>query len=236
MALPMMMGRYYPAGLLGLGVTALLASFMSGMAGNVTAFNAVWTYDIYQSYIRPGAGDQHYLRVGRVTTVVGTLASIATAYAAMRFNNIMDMLQLVFSFVNAPLFATFLLGMFWKRTTGHGAFWGLVSGTLAATLHYELTAVAGPVASLFPKLATIHAYPSDMAQNFWGAIWAWSTCFIVTAAISLLTRPKREAELEGLVYSLTARQTDAHLAWHQRPVVLGVIILIIMMALNVVFR
>jgi len=236
MALPMMMGRYYPAGLLGLGVTALLASFMSGMAGNVTAFNAVWTYDIYQSYIRPGAGDQHYLRVGRLTTVFGTLASIATAYAAMRFNNIMDMLQLVFSFVNAPLFATFLLGMFWKRTTGHGAFWGLVSGTLAATLHYELTAVAGPVASLFPKLAVIHAYPSDMAQNFWGAIWAWSTCFIVTAAISLSTQPKRETELEGLVYSLTARQTDAHLAWHQRPVVLGAIILIIMVALNVVFR
>jgi SSS family solute:Na+ symporter len=236
MALPLMMGRYYPAGLLGLGVTALLASFMSGMAGNVTAFNAVWTYDIYQSYIRPGAGDQHYLGVGRLTTVFGTLASIATAYAAMRFNNIMDMLQLVFSFVNAPLFATFLLGMFWKRTTGHGAFWGLVSGTLAATLHYELTTVTGLTAPLFPKLTVVHAYPSDMAQNFWGAIWAWSTCFIVTAAVSLATRPKPAAELEGLVYSLTARQTDRNLTWHQRPVVLGAIILIVMVALNVAFR
>ena len=236
LAMPSMLFHYFPTGMLGLGLTALLASFMSGMAGNVTAFNTVWTYDIYQSYIRRGASDRHYLWVGRLTTVVGIALSVAPAYAATHFNNIMDMLQLVFSFVNAPLFATFLLGMFWKRTTGHGAFWGLVSGTLAATLHYELTAVAGPVASLFPKLAVIHAYPSDMAQNFWGAIWAWSTCFIVTAAISLSTQPKRETELEGLVYSLTARQTDAHLAWHQRPVVLGSIILIIMVALNVVFR
>ena len=122
MALPMMMARYYPAGLLGLGLTALMASFMSGMAGNVTAFNTVWTFDIYQSYIRPRESDAHYLWMGRVATVVGIAISMATAYAAMRFNNIMDMLQLVFSFVNAPLFATFLLGMFWTRTTGHGAF------------------------------------------------------------------------------------------------------------------
>ncbi len=127
--------------MLGLGLTALLASFMSGMAGNVTAFNTVWTYDLYQAYLVPGRSDAHYLSVGRATTVIGTLLSVAAAYLAMRFNNIMDMLQLIFSFVNAPLFATFLLGMFWRRTTGHGAFWGLVAGTLAATLHYELTAV-----------------------------------------------------------------------------------------------
>src|SRR5262249_54073384 len=153
MALPLMMSRYYPAGLLGLGLTALLASFMSGMAGNVTAFNTVWTFDIYQSYIRPRQSDAHYLWMGSMATVSGVLASMATAYAAMRFNNINDMLQLVFSFVNAPLFGTFLLGMFWKRTTGHGAFWGLVVGTAAAALHYEFTSVTG-AASLLPKIAT----------------------------------------------------------------------------------
>ena len=139
----MMLAHYYPAGMLGLGLTALMASFMSGMAGNVTAFNTVWTYDIYQAYIDRDASDAHYLWMGRMTTVVGIAVSIAAAYAATRFNNIMDMLQLVFGFVNAPLFATFLLGMFWKRTTGHGAFAGLVAGTAAAAVHYQLTGVAG---------------------------------------------------------------------------------------------
>src|SRR5947208_13713037 len=124
-----LMGKFYPAGMLGVGLTGLMASFMSGMAGNVTAFNTVFTYDIYQSYIRPGRHDHHYLTVGRVTTVVGTLLSIGAAYLAASFNTINDFLQLVFSFVNAPLFATFLLGMFWKRATGHGAFFGLLSGT-----------------------------------------------------------------------------------------------------------
>ena len=126
------MAKFYPSGMLGVGLTALMASFMSGMAGNVTAFNTVFTYDLYQSYIRPGAPDSHYLRVARLTTVGGVALSIATAYLARLFNNIMDLLQLVFSFVNAPLFATFLLGMFWKRTTGHGAFTGLLAGTTAA--------------------------------------------------------------------------------------------------------
>ena len=132
MAIPMMLAHYFPTGLLGLGLTALMACFMSGMAGNVTAFNTVWTYDIYQSYIRKQASDAHYLWVGRMATVFGIVLSVAAAYAATRFNNIMDMLQLVFAFVNAPLFATFLLGMFWKRATGHGAFTGLLAGTLAA--------------------------------------------------------------------------------------------------------
>jgi SSS family solute:Na+ symporter len=166
---------------------------MSGMAGNVTAFNTVWTFDIYQSYIRPRAIDAHYLWMGRMATVFGVLVSMATAYAAMRFNNIMDMLQLVFSFVNAPLFATFLLGMFWSRTTGHGAFWDLVAGTAAAALHYEVTNVAA-AGSLLRKLAVVHSYPSDMAQNFWGAIVAWATCFTFTAVISVLMRPKPSTE------------------------------------------
>jgi SSS family solute:Na+ symporter len=234
MALPMMMSRYYPAGLLGLGLTALLASFMSGMAGNVTAFNTVWTYDLYQSYLVRGASDSHYLYVGRLTTVVGTLISVATAYAAMRFNNIMDMLQLVFSFVNAPLFATFLLGMFWRRTTGHGAFSGLVSGTLAAAGHYELTGVAGG-GSLLGKIAVLHVYPSDMAQNFWGAIWAWTVCFVVTIVVSLASAPKRQEDLKGLVFGLTPKPSDAALAWYQRPAILGILVLLGTAALNLVF-
>jgi SSS family solute:Na+ symporter len=235
MALPMMLGRYYPSGLLGLGITALLASFMSGMAGNVTAFNTVWTYDIYQSYLVPGASDAHYLRVGRVTTVVGIAISVATAYVAMRFNDIMDMLQLVFSFVNAPLFATFLLGMFWRRTTGHGAFWGLLAGTLAAALHYELTEVTG-ASSLVAKVAVLHAYPSDMAQNFWGAIWAWTACFAVTVIVSVATRPRPEHELKGLVYSLTPRITEDRLPWYQRPGAIGGAVFAMAVALNLLFR
>src|SRR5436309_4252674 len=143
LAIPNMLLHYFPTGILGLGLTALLASFMSGMAGNVTAFNTVWTYDIYQSYIRPDASDAHYLMMGRLATVFGIALSIMAAYAATRFNNIMDMLQLVFAFVNAPLFATFLLGIFWKRTTGHGAFVGLLSGTCAAALHHGLTLPVG---------------------------------------------------------------------------------------------
>src|SRR5712691_2952777 len=234
MALPLMMSRYYPAGLLGLGLTALLASFMSGMAGNVTAFNTVWTFDIYQSYLRPRESDRHYLSMGRIATVFGVLISMATAYAAMRFNNIMDMLQLVFSFVNAPLFATFLLGMFWRRTTGHGAFWGLVAGTAAAALHYEVTGVVG-AASLLPKIAVLHVYPSDMAQNFWGAIVAWTTCFVATAAISLATTPKADGDLRGLVFGLTPRSANPEAAWYQRPAVLAAVVLTLTLALNIVF-
>jgi solute:Na+ symporter, SSS family len=234
MALPMMMSRYYPAGLLGLGLTALVASFMSGMAGNVTAFNTVWTFDIYQSYIRPRQTDAHYVWMGRMATVFGVLVSMATAYAAMRFNNIMDMLQLVFSFVNAPLFATFLLGMFWKRTTGHGAFWGLIMATAAAALHYELTGVTGAV-SLLPKIAIVHTYPSDMAHNFWGAIVAWTTCFVATTAISLMTTPKADSDLRGLVFGLTPRSRNRDLGWHQRPAVLAGVVLTLTLALNLLF-
>src|SRR5213079_1097825 len=148
MAIPLMLGHYFPTGMLGVGLTALMASFMSGMAGNVTAFNTVWTYDIYQSYIKRGASDEHYLWMGRMSTIFGIMVSVAAAYVTTRFNNIMDMLQLVFAFVNAPLFATFLLGMFWKRATGHGAFTGLLSGTTAAALHHGLTISAGAVAGI----------------------------------------------------------------------------------------
>jgi SSS family solute:Na+ symporter len=237
LAIPNMLLHYFPTGILGLGLTALLASFMSGMAGNVTAFNTVWTYDIYQSYIRPNASDAHYLMMGRLATVFGIALSVVAAYAATRFNNIMDMLQLVFAFVNAPLFATFLLGMFWKRATGHGAFLGLISGTTAAALHHGLTLPAGAVPGIKGGWlgAVAHQYPSEMAQNFWTAIWAWSTCFVVTIFISLLTKPQEEKELVGLVYSLTDQPSEEHLSWYQRPVVLGAIVIAMSVSLNLVF-
>jgi SSS family solute:Na+ symporter len=230
LALPMLLQRLYPPGLLGLGLTALLASFMSGMAGNVTAFNTVWTYDIYQSYIRPGQDDAHYLWMGRMATVFGTAASVGTAYVAMMFDNIMDLLQLVFSFINAPLFATFLLGMFWARTSANGAFWGLLLGTSATAVHYVTTGVAGGRAGL------LHTYPSDMAQNFWGAIVAWTACFVLTIVISLVTRARDPEELKGLVYSLTPKQTDEGLAWYRRPALLGVLVLLGALLLNVYFK
>jgi SSS family solute:Na+ symporter len=237
LAIPMMLAHYLPSGLLGLGLTALMASFMSGMAGNVTAFNTVWTYDIYQSYIKPGQTDKHYLRMGHVATVFGILASVLAAYATTKFNNIMDMLQLVFAFVNAPLFATFLLGMFWRRATGHGAFLGLLIGTLSAAVHHGLTLPAGASAGLKGGfLGMVHTYPSEMAQNFWTAIVAWTACFVSTIIISLATRrTKSDQELTGLVYSLTPRQADAHLAWYQRPATLGVVVLGLTLLLNIIF-
>ena len=200
----------------------------------LTAFNSVWTYDIYQAYIRPHGTDAHYLWVGRAATLVGIAVSIATAYVAMRFNNIMDMLQLVFSFVNAPLFATFLLGMFWRGATGHGAFWGLVAGTGAAGAHYLLTEVAG-ASSLVSKLAVLHVYPSDMAQNLWGAIWAWTTCFLATVLVSLVTHRRPDAELAGLVYGLTPRDAGGERHWLARPASLGAIVLGLTLVLNAMF-
>ena len=236
LAVPNMLIHYLPTGLLGLGITALLASFMSGMAGNVTAFNTVWTYDIYQAYIHKGGSDQHYLWVGRMATVFGIVLSVAAAYAATRFNNIMDFLQLVFAFVNAPLFATFLLGMFWKRTTGHAAFGGLLSGTLAAAVHQGFTLPLGATAGIKGGwLATVHIYPSEMAQNFWTAIWAWSVCMVITTIVSLVTQPRKEEDLVGLVYSLTERTSEGHLPWYKRPEALAVLVLVLALILNIIF-
>jgi len=236
MATPNMLLHYFPTGILGLGLTALLASFMSGMAGNVTAFNTVFTYDLYQSYIHKGASDRHYLAVGRWATVGGILLSIATAYAAINFNNIMDTLQLVFSFVNAPLFATFLLGMFWKRATGHGAFAGLIAGTAAAMLHHGLTLPIEAHPGIHGGwIAVVHHYPSDMAQNFWGAIFAFSSNFVVAVVVSLMTKPRPEAELVGLVRSLTKMPSHAHIVWWKRPEALAAAVLVGAIALNIFF-
>jgi SSS family solute:Na+ symporter len=236
LAIPQMLLHYFPTGILGLGLTALLASFMSGMAGNVTAFNTVWTYDIYHAYINKKATDEHYLWMGRMATIFGIALSVAAAYAATRFNNIMDFLQLVFAFVNAPLFATFLLGMFWKRTTGHGAFIGLLSGTVAAAFHHGWTLPQGAVTGIKGGwMAVVHTYPSEMAQNFWTAIWAWTTCFVVTILVSLVTKPREEKELVGLVYSLTEKPKEGHLPWYQRPAWLGAAVILLALALNIIF-
>lgn len=231
MVLPSLLNEFYPSGILGVGLTALFASFMSGMAGNVTAFNTVWTYDIYESYIKPNKSDKHYLHVGRWATLFGIIASVGTAYLARGFNNIMDFLQLVFGFVNAPLFATFALGMFWKRSTGHGAFYGLVGGTLAATLTYNLTVAEGNGGAI----ANLYEFNSGMAQSFMVAIAAFVTCFVLTIIISLFTKPHPKEKLVGLVYSLTPKPKTDDVAWYRRPVSIGIIILVVVTILNLIF-
>ncbi|MBA2250010.1 MAG: sodium:solute symporter family protein [Chitinophagaceae bacterium] len=231
MALPTLLKNLYPNGILGVGITALIASFMSGMAGNVTAFNTVWTFDIYQAHIKKNASEKHYLSVGKMTTVVGILLSVLTAYVARSFNSIMDLLQLVFSFVNAPLFATFFLGMFWKKTTSHGAFWGLLSGTGAAALTYGLTTAEGKGG----WIANLHTFYSGTSQAFNIASVAFVVCFIVTVIISMLTTPKPEEQLRGLVYSLTPKQYEKTKVWYRNPLWLGILVLIATLILNIIF-
>lgn len=231
MTLPLLLKQLYPSGILGVGITALIASFMSGMAGNVTAFNTVWTFDIYQSHIRKNATERHYLMVGKATTVVGILLSVLTAYVAAKFNSIMDLLQLVFSFVNAPLFATFFLGMFWKRTTSDGAFWGLLSGTTAAAITHGLTTAEGKGG----WLGQVHNFYSGTSQAFNIAGIAFIVCFLVTALISVFTKPKPKEELAGLVYSMTPRQTDRAKVWYKNPLWLGMIVLFVTIILNIIF-
>ena len=238
----MLLKHYLPTGVLGLGITALLASFMSGMAGNVSAFNTVWTYDIYQSYIRPATGDKeadskHYLKVGRMATVFGVLVSIAAAYLAGLFGNIMDFLQTIFSMINAPLFAVIFLGMFWKRATGHGAFIGLLGGFLVALLHHGLTVPAG--ATTLVKggwLGVLHTYPVEMAQNFWTAIYACAASAIIAVVVSLSTTQKKtDDELRGLVYSLTPKIKEDHVVWYMRTNTLAIFVLTMMVVLSVLF-
>jgi SSS family solute:Na+ symporter len=229
--------RYCPSGLLGLALTGLLASFMSGMAGNVTAFNTVWTYDLYQAYIAPHKSDDHYMWMGRSITVVGILLSIVCAYLVSHWSNAMDIIQLVFGFVNAPLFATFLLGMFWARTTGTGAFLGLLAGTGTSALFHALTSAVGNDPGIKGGyLSVVKVFPSDMAQNFWLASFAFTVCFVLTLGISLATRrTKTDEELKGLVYSLTPKLKDEEKAWYLRPAVLGVILLAYCVVLNIIF-
>jgi SSS family solute:Na+ symporter len=218
LALPLLMERYYPPGMLGLGLTAMLASFMSGMAGNVTAFTTVWTYDIYQAYIKKDASDEHYVKMGRWAVVVGVLISIGAAYLAAGFPSVMDYMQLLFSIFNAPLFATFLLGMFWKRATPWGGFWGLVAGTAGAIL----------LMVILPE----HFFTSPQEGNFWRAWWAWVITVVVTVIVSLFTKPKTEEELKGLVYGTTPLPSYQGWKWYLRPGWMAVVAATVLVVLN----
>lgn len=222
-ALVLLMAHHLPNGVLGLAITALLASFMSGMAGNVTAFNTVWTYDIYGSYIKKGMPDEHYLKMGRYATFFGVLVSIGAAYIVTSFPNLMDYMQLIFSFFNAPLFATFLLGMFWKRTTPWAGFWGLLLGILAAAIHYVLF-----------RYGAI-TYASEMAANLYQAWWAWLTDFVVTILVSFFTKQKEQTELVGLVYGLTPKVDKTSIKLLMRPEVWGTLALIVALILNIIY-
>jgi SSS family solute:Na+ symporter len=236
--------KYCPPGLLGLALTALLASFMSGMAGNVTAFNTVFTYDLYQAYIAPNKSDNHYFWTGKVITVVGIVLSIFAAYFASMFLNAMDIIQLVFGFVNAPLFATFLLGMFWKRATGTGAFLGLFGGIASSALFHAFTTIPGNLdaSSHIVSVAkggylhVLQVFPSEMAQNFWLAAFAFTVCFLLTLVISLATPSRKtDADLKGLVYSLTPKIVDNNIPIYQKPAVVGIVLLIVCVILNFIF-
>lgn len=224
MAIPFAMAHYFPSGVLGLGLTALLASFMSGMAGNVTAFNTVWTYDLYRSYIKRDAPDRHYLWMGRIITVVGILLSVGTAYIAASFTSIMDYVQALFSIFNAPLLATFLLGMFWKRSTPWGGFIGLLVGTLTSIVLWVME-----------EFLHIFSLGSSEGSSMWRALIAWSVCFVVTIVVSLMTKPKPEEELKGLVYSLTPRPEVKETVWYKRPLVLAGAAIVIFAILNIIF-
>jgi solute:Na+ symporter, SSS family len=244
LVIPSLIAYYLPTGMLGLALTALMASFMSGMAGNVTAFNTVWTYDIYQSYIAKGKSDAHYMWMAKFATVAGIVISVGFAYVAKNVNNIMDFLQLVFGFVNAPVFATFLLGMFWKRATGHGAFFGLLAGTICAMIFHGISSPV-PLSAIGDGIPWVQGgwlgakfgYSSSMAQNFWLAIVAWSFCFVITIGVSLATkRTKTDGELVGLVYSLTDKIKEEGEPLWKRPAVVGSVVLVVALILNIIFR
>ena len=229
--LPLMLARYCGPGLLGLGVTALIAGFMSGMAGNVSAFATVWTYDIYRPYIRKVGPDAHYLLVGRWCTILGVIASIGTAYLVTHFKSIMDYMQALVSFFIAPLFATVILGMLWKRATEKGGFWGLLVGTVSSIGMY--TAVL-----LHPDWLRYIALSSDakpMAENLYRALWSWIICVVVTVVVSLMTKPKLAGELKNLVWAYTDMPSEGNVAVYKRPIFWAVGVAVIFAVLQVIF-
>ncbi len=229
--LPIMMARYCGPGLLGLGITALIAGFMSGMAGNVSAFTTVWTYDIYRSLIKKDGTDHHYLNVGRWTTVLGVLVSIGTAYLVMGSSSIMDYVQQLFSFFIAPLFATVILGMLWKRATAPAGFWGLLCGTVASIAMWTWVKI-DPSAL---RIIALSPHAKTMAQNMYQALWAWIICAVVTIVVSLLTKPKPESQLVGLVYGCTVLPSEGHLKLYQRPIFWAVVVALVLVVANIIF-
>jgi SSS family solute:Na+ symporter len=229
--LPLMLARYCGPGLLGLGITALIAGFMSGMAGNVSAFTTVWTYDIYRALIKKDGSDKHYVSMGRWSTIVGVIISVGTAYLVMDFKSIMDYVQALFSFFIAPLFGTVILGMLWKRATPAGGFWGLLAGTLSSIGMWawvKLDASALRYVALSP-----HA--RDMAENMYRALWSWIVCVLVTVVVSMVTKPKPDFELTGLVYGLTDIPSEASVAVYQRPWFWAVVVAGLFIVVNVAF-
>ena len=229
--LPLMFARYLGPGLLGLGITALIAGFMSGMAGNVSAFTTVWTYDIYRALIKKDGTDQHYVSMGRWTTVIGVLISVGTAYLVMRSASIMDYVQQLFSFFIAPLFGTVVLGMLWKRATGPGGFWGLLAGTVSS-IGMWLWVNANPAAIQYVALS---ADAKPMAENMYRALWSWIVCVVVTVVVSYATRPMEESQLAGLVYGATTMPHEEPVAIYKRPMFWAVIVTIVFIVLNIIF-
>src|SRR5450432_2272991 len=229
--LPLMLARYAGPGLLGLGITALIAGFMSGMAGNVSAFATVWTYDIYRAMIRKDATDDHYVSMGRWCTIVGVLVSIGTAYLVMSFLSIMDYVQALFSFFIAPLFGTVLLGMMWKRATPAGGFWGLLAGT-ASSIGMFAWVKLDPSAIQYVALSSA---AKDMAENMYRALWSWMVCVLVTVAVSLATRPQPESELVNLVYGCTKIPSEGHLPVYQRPIFWAGLVAVAFVILQIIF-
>jgi SSS family solute:Na+ symporter len=229
--LPLMLARYCGPGLLGLGITALIAGFMSGMAGNVTAFTTVWTYDIYKPLVHSKGTDEHYVSMGRWTTVIGVLISVGTAYLVMQFASIMDYVQALFSFFIAPLFGTVVLGMLWKRATALGGFLGLLLGTISSISMWAWVKV-DPTALRYVALSP-HA--KALAQDMFQALWSFVVCVIVTVVVSLATRPKMDAELEGLVYGLTKVPSVGDIAFYQKPLFWAGVVTVIFFGLNIYF-
>jgi SSS family solute:Na+ symporter len=229
--LPLMLARYCGPGLLGLGITALIAGFMSGMAGNVSAFTTVWTYDIYRAFLRKNASDSHYVSMGRWCTVVGVIISVGTAYLVMNFKSIMDYVQALFSFFIAPLFATVILGMLWKRASPAGGFWGLLAGTCSSIGMWAWVKV-DPTALRYVALSP---YARDMAENMYRALWSCLLCALVTVLVSLVTKPKSDAELSGLVYGATEIPAETYVSTLHRPWFWAVIVGAIFVVLNIIF-
>jgi SSS family solute:Na+ symporter len=229
--LPLMLVRYCGPGLLGLGVTALIAGFMSGMAGNVSAFSTVWTYDIYGAFLNKKATDRHYVAMGRWSTLIGVLVSVGTAYLVQHAASIMDYVQQLFSFFIAPLFGTVILGMLWKRATKEAGFWGLLAGTVTS-ISLWLWVQHDPHALRYVALSPD---AKDMAENVYRALWAWIVCVLVTVVVSYMTKPRPVAELEGLVYgaSVLPKEHDDH--WYQRPIVWAGTVAVVFIFLNIAF-
>ena len=229
--LPLMLARYCGPGLLGLGITALIAGFMSGMAGNVSAFATVWTYDLYRPFIRKSAPDDHYVSMGRWCTILGVIISIGTAYLVMRFGSIMDYVQALFSFFIAPLFGTVLLGMMWKRMTPAGGFWGLLTGSVSSVVMFLLVKFNHNMLAYI----ALSNDAKDMAENMYRALWSWLICVIVTVVVSYFTKPKPVEELTGLVYGCTELPGEGHLPLWKRPVFWAVISAVLFLILQWIF-